>query len=167
MCVLSCSHNVPLFVTPWTVARQAPLSLGFSRQELWSGLPCPLPGDLPNHGTESRSLALAGGFFTTSTTWETPHQAGLMGQKPVFSLSEAAHLSLTEGRSLTLRNTFLLSGPNGKPSLSASFPSCFSEPGLCPAQAGSCLVSSPGSEEGESQRGWPWASHTAKSSKCD
>ena len=99
--MLSRSHIVPLFVTPWTVARQAPLSLGFSRQEHWSGLPCPPPGDLPDHGTESRSLALAGGFFTTSTTWEAPYQAGVMGQKPVFFLSKAAHLSLTEGGSLT------------------------------------------------------------------
>ena len=47
----------------------------FSRQEYWSGLPCPLPGDLPNSGTEPTSVmspALAGGFFTTSTTWEAP-----------------------------------------------------------------------------------------------
>ena len=62
-----------LFVTPWTVARQAPLSMEFSRQEYWSGLPCPRPGDLPNPGIEPMSLlspALAGGFFTTSATWE-------------------------------------------------------------------------------------------------
>ena len=45
-------------VTPWTVARQAPLSLGFSRQEYWSGLPFPSPGDLPNPGIEPRSPAL-------------------------------------------------------------------------------------------------------------
>ena len=44
--------------TPWTVARQAPLSMGFSRQEYWSGLPCPHPGDLPDPGIEPRSLAL-------------------------------------------------------------------------------------------------------------
>ena len=58
-----------------TVARQAPLSMGFSRQENWSGLPCPPPRDLPNPGIKSASLtspALAGGFFTTSTTWEAP-----------------------------------------------------------------------------------------------
>ena len=56
--------------TPWTIARQAPLSMGFSRQEHWSGLPGPPPGDLPNRGTEPASLtspALAGDFFTTST----------------------------------------------------------------------------------------------------
>ena len=59
--------------TLWTVAYQALPSLGFSRQEYWSGFPCPPPGDLPNYGTELMSLtspALTGGFFTTSTTWE-------------------------------------------------------------------------------------------------
>ena len=60
-------------MTPWTVAHQALLSMGVSRQEHWSGLPCPLPGDLPNPGIEPASLkspALAGGFFNTGTTWE-------------------------------------------------------------------------------------------------
>ena len=47
VCVLSCSH-VRLFATPWTIARQAPLSMGFPRQEYWSRLPFPTPGDLPN-----------------------------------------------------------------------------------------------------------------------
>ena len=62
-----------LFVIPWTVAHQAPLSIGFSRQDYWSRLPCPAPGDLPNPGIELMSLmspVLAGGFFTISTTWE-------------------------------------------------------------------------------------------------
>ena len=53
--MLSC---VRLFATPWTVTRQAPLSLGFSRQEYWSGLPCPPPGDLPYRGIEPGSPAL-------------------------------------------------------------------------------------------------------------
>ena len=51
----------------------APLSMGFSRQEYWSGLPCPAPWDLPNPGAEPTPLmspVLAGGFFTTSATWE-------------------------------------------------------------------------------------------------
>ena len=59
--------------TLWTVAHQASLSMGFSRQEYWSGLPCPPPGDLPDPGIELAFLmfpALAGRFFTTSTTWE-------------------------------------------------------------------------------------------------
>ena len=63
--LLSC---VRLFVTPWTVARQAPLSTGFPRQEYWSGLPFPSPGDLSDPGIEPKSLdapALAGGFSTT------------------------------------------------------------------------------------------------------
>ena len=72
-CMLSCFTRVQLFVTLWTVACQAPLSVGFSRQEYWSGSSFPSPGDLPNPGTEPMSLmspALAGGFYTTSTTWE-------------------------------------------------------------------------------------------------
>ena len=57
--------------TPWMVAHQAPLPMGFSRQEYWSGLPCPCspPGDLPDPGIAS---LMAGGFFTTSATWEAP-----------------------------------------------------------------------------------------------
>ena len=51
------------FVTPWTVACQAPLSLGFSRQESWSGLPFPTPGDLPDPGIEPTSPAWQMGFF--------------------------------------------------------------------------------------------------------
>ena len=73
VCVQSCFSHVWLFVTPWTIAHQTPLSLGFSRQEYWSGLPCPPPGDLPDPEMEPESLkspALAGEFFTTSTTWQ-------------------------------------------------------------------------------------------------
>ena len=57
MKVKSLSH-VQLFATPWTVAYQAPLSIGFSRQEYWSGLPFPSPGDLPNPGIEPESPTL-------------------------------------------------------------------------------------------------------------
>ena len=66
--------GVRLFTTLWTVARQARLSVGFSRQEYCSGLPCPPPGDLPDLGIELASLASpasAGGFFAASTIWET------------------------------------------------------------------------------------------------
>ena len=59
-----------LFETPWTVARQAPLSMGFSRQEYWSGLPFPSPRNLPDPGHKPASPALAGWFFTA----ETPQQ---------------------------------------------------------------------------------------------
>ena len=58
---------------PWPLACQAPLSMEFSRQEYWSGLPLPPPGDLPHSGMEPASPALAGGFFTTSATWEAYH----------------------------------------------------------------------------------------------
>ena len=70
MCVLRGFSHVQLCVTQWTVACQGPLSMGFSRKEYWSGLPCPPPGDLPDPGTElvsCTSPALAGGFFTTGT----------------------------------------------------------------------------------------------------
>ena len=62
-----------LVATSWTVARWAPLSMGFPRQEYWSGLPFPTRRDLPNPGIKPMSLAcptLAGGFFTTNATWE-------------------------------------------------------------------------------------------------
>ena len=67
LCVHELSR-VQLCASLWTVARQAPLSMGSSRQEYWRGLPCPLPGDLPNPGIKLASPvspALAGGFFTT------------------------------------------------------------------------------------------------------
>ena len=73
-CVVSHFSRVQLFATPWAVVHQASLSMGLSRQENWSGLPFPSPGDIPDPGIESVSLvspALAGGFFTTSTTWES------------------------------------------------------------------------------------------------
>jgi len=65
------------FETQWTVVYQPLLSMGFCRQEYWSGLPCPSPGEIPDTGIEPVSLvspALAGGFFTTSTSWEAQRQ---------------------------------------------------------------------------------------------
>ena len=66
----TCSHwsSMAAIATPWTVALQSPLSMGFSRQEYWSGFPCPPSGDLPAPGIELACLEspeLAGGFFTT------------------------------------------------------------------------------------------------------
>ena len=75
--MLSCFSRVRLFATPLFVARRAALSMAFSRQEYWSRLPCPPPGDLPDPGIEPTSPvspALAGGFFTTSTSQEAPKQ---------------------------------------------------------------------------------------------
>ena len=73
VCVLSLFSRVPLFATLWTVAHQATLSMGFSRQEYWSGLPCPPAGDLLDLGIKPMSLAspvLAAEFIIPRTTWE-------------------------------------------------------------------------------------------------
>ena len=73
MCMLSPISCVQLFATLGTVACQAALSMGFSRQEYWSGFPCPPAGNLPDPGIEPASFtvpALAGRFFSTSATWE-------------------------------------------------------------------------------------------------
>ena len=70
--VLNCFRCVQLFATLWTVAHQAPLFMQLSREEYWSGLPFPPPGDLPHPGIEPALLmspSLASGLFTTSTTW--------------------------------------------------------------------------------------------------
>ena len=65
VCVCESLSRVQLFVIPWTVGCQAPLSMGFPRQEYWSGLPFPSPGDLPDPGIEPTYPALAGERFTT------------------------------------------------------------------------------------------------------
>ena len=80
-CVSMLSHfsHVRLFVTSWTVALQALLSMGFFRQEYWSGLSFSSPGDLPDPGLKPASLmspALASGFFTTTASWEDPIPPG-------------------------------------------------------------------------------------------
>ena len=64
MCVLMCARLCLILCNPWTVAQQAPLSMEFSRQEFWSELPFPSPGDLPDPGIKPVSPALAGEFFT-------------------------------------------------------------------------------------------------------
>ena len=77
--LLSRFSHVRLSTTPETAAHQAPLSLGFSRQEYWSGLPCPSPEHLPDSRTEPTSLmspVLAGGFFKTRSTWEAHYTHG-------------------------------------------------------------------------------------------
>ena len=79
---LSC---VRLFVTPWTVAYQGPLSIGFSRQEYWSGLPCPSPGDLPDPGIEPRFPTLRADALPSEppgkpiVTWELVKNAKSQG----------------------------------------------------------------------------------------
>ena len=87
--------RVRLFVTLWTVAHQAPPSMGFSRQEYWSGLPFPLPGDLPNPGIESRSPALQADALTSeppaklySYTWYQKSQEFLYLSNPNTEIHE-------------------------------------------------------------------------------
>ena len=81
VCARVCTQSLSrvwLFATLWTVARQAPLSMGFSRQEYWRGLPFPPPGDLPDPGIKPASLvslALAGRFFTTELPGKPTHTA--------------------------------------------------------------------------------------------
>ena len=94
--------HVQLSETPWTVACQASLFMGFSRQEYWSGLPCPAPGNLPYPGVEPLSLlspALAGGFFTTSTTWEAQEKkyiTVIKGKGMCLEVRESLDWSLNE-----------------------------------------------------------------------
>ena len=102
ICALS---HARFFVTPWTVTRQAPLSMVFSRQDYWSGWPFPTPGDLPHPGIEPKSLAplaLAGRFFTNSATREASIQimatvkilTGLCPCSPLNPWTSWSHRSL-------------------------------------------------------------------------
>ena len=73
-CVKSLSR-VRLFAIPWTVARQAPLSMGFSKQEYWSGLPFPFPGDLPNPGIKPGSPVLQADALSSEPPGKTSHSS--------------------------------------------------------------------------------------------
>ena len=80
MCVYVYARSCPTLWDPMDYSLPAPLSMGFSRLEYWSGLPCPPPGELPNPGIKPvtlKSSALAGRFFTTSTSWEAPQKYAL------------------------------------------------------------------------------------------
>ena len=90
--VLSRFSRVRLYATLWTLAHQAPPSMGFPRQEYWSGLPCPPSEDLPDPGIEPASLqspAVAGGFFTTDATWEAPSQVLIVANRAVAALNSS------------------------------------------------------------------------------
>ena len=88
--MLSCFSCVWLFVTPWTVAYQAPLSMGFSRLEYWSGLPCPPPRDLPNPGTEPRSHA----SFIGRRVLHSYHHLGSPGVRSIINLLQYSTIQL-------------------------------------------------------------------------
>ena len=93
-CMLSHFSYVQLFATPWTAAHQALLSREFSRQEYWSGMPFLPPRDLPESVIKPMSLmslALAGGFFTTSATWELRRFYTTRKQEP---LNQCGHKSM-------------------------------------------------------------------------
>ena len=111
--MLSCFSHVPLFATLWTLAHQALLSLGFSRQENWSGLLFLPPGDLPDPGIELMSLtspAVAGRFFTTSATsvianiWYNTYYLSLL--KTLWKWKAPSCLSLTEGNKSLILSLF-------------------------------------------------------------
>ena len=113
-CVLSDFSCVRLFVTLWTVAHQVPLSMGFSRQEYWSELPFPPPGDLPNPVIEHVSLtspALGGRFFTTSATWEAPTRRFAPNAKAGWAILEALAQREVD-LSLSSVSTWTMSGPH-------------------------------------------------------
>ena len=114
---------------PWTVAHQAPLSMGFSRQEYWSGLPCPAPADLPNPGIDPTSLkppASAGRFFSSS--WEAPYSFREQSKPSVDKKQR------TEARPFWLRS---LGRARWKRALPACLPRCSDllGTGLCPPRS--------------------------------
>ena len=97
--MLSCFSCVQLFVILCTIAHQAPLSMGFSRQEIWSGLPFPSPGE-SFHPRDGNSLSLGllhwpGGFFTTSTTWEAQEASECNTKSHHLAASHPKGLSLS------------------------------------------------------------------------
>ena len=125
--------RVWLFAPPWTVAHEAPLTMGFPRQIYWSGLPFPSPGDLPDPGIEPMSLmfpAFSGRFFTTSATWEA-HESESESEvaQSCPTLCDPTDCSLPGS---SLHGIFLTQGLN--PCLLC----------LLPWQAGSLLLAPPG-----------------------
>ena len=113
--VLSRFSRVRLFATAWSVARQALLSMGFIRQEYWSGLPCPPPGDLPNPGVEPESPvspALAGGLFTTEPPGKPPFVCGEVRSVCLFSAFSTRSSIREEGQPFL----FLASAPTARTS---------------------------------------------------
>ena len=98
LCCCQSLSFVWLFVTPWTVAHQAPPSMGFSRQEYWSGLPFPSPGDLPDPEIELVSPALAGGLF-----YHEAKREAILLSTPI-----SIHSHLTIGHNIKVSKCFYL-----------------------------------------------------------
>ena len=95
MLLFSCCH-VRLFATPWTVTRKAPRSMGFPRQEYWSGLPFPSPGDLPNPGVKPASAALAD-FFMAELPGK-PHNEGYSSHNTIQIIVQQFLMSAPSSR---------------------------------------------------------------------
>ena len=113
VCMLSHFSRVQLIATSWTIAHQALLSMGFSRQEHQNMLPCSSPGDLPSPGIEPMSLTspvLAGRFFTTSTTWKAHihiHIGFPGGSDCKESVCKAGDLDLIPGLGMVTQSSIL------------------------------------------------------------
>ena len=115
MCAWQVTSVVSDSMTPWTVAHQAPLSMGFSRQEYWRGLPFLPPGDLPDPGIEPASLAspaLAGVLFTTSATSVQFSHSVMSDSATPWTAARQAFLSITSSRNLLELLSFKLVMPS-------------------------------------------------------
>ena len=93
--------RVQLFATPWTVAHQAPPSMGFSRQECWSGLPFPSPGDLPNPGIEPTSPALQADTLTSEPPGEPLKIVKLCCTTETYNLPKYCVSTVPQGKKRT------------------------------------------------------------------
>ena len=116
--MLSRFGRVQFFGTPWTIAHQAPLSMRFSGQEHWSGLPCPPPGDLPNTGIKPRSPTLQADSFLTEDHPPTlmpnacfSQVSGMIREMVIFPLSQGA----CGGAELTVEGDSALHAPPHHP----------------------------------------------------
>ena len=85
--------RVQLFMTPWTVGHQAPVSMGFPRQEYWSGLPFPSPGDLPDPEIEPRSPALQADALTSKPRGKPTHCLGGVNNQLTSNFTETRQVS--------------------------------------------------------------------------
>ena len=94
--VLSHLSDVQVSETPWTVAHQAPLSIGFPRQEYWSGLPCPLPGDLPDPGIEPVTLSLLNWQAGPLPLAPPGKPVGMVSNKVLSSINTLSQIKLSE-----------------------------------------------------------------------
>ena len=103
VCLLSRFSHIQLFESLWAADRQAPLSVGFYRQEYWGGLPCPPPGDLPDPGTEPVSLTLPlGGIFSVPFPAISPTRMVAGTQQVLSDCGQTEGMSLTQTLSLGL-----------------------------------------------------------------